>query len=298
MSEHSESKQTMKTALTIYRRWLQTVGRWRGDSILCQQVRSPEMAEVIRLNRAVVGQVKSWVIPGLIQNSIFHYGVDPGAEALLDLPLDDGCTNTDLLVYWGRRIAQPCKYLELGVSVGKTFWQVLNDCGPCECWGFDIEEITPVLKERLVEQSREEWPSPPGSLKKTASSITRYLHPESGGRVTYICADIFDEKAWARLAGQQFNLVLSDALHAAPALEFEWAHLSQSGILHPAEVFIMWDDLSGALNTWFLGKQPDFSRQLAVEPANVRTVFLNGWLGRREFPHRLGLVLKSPALRL
>jgi hypothetical protein len=153
-----------------------------------------------------------------------------------------------------------------------------------------------VLKSRLVEQSRENWPSQPGSIKKTASSITRYLHRESGSQVTYICADMFDEKAWTWMAGQQFNLVLSDALHATSALEFEWAHLSQPGVLHPEEVVIMWDDLSGELNRWFLTKQPAISRQLAMKPANVRTLFLNGWMGRREYPHRLGLAYKSPAL--
>lgn len=255
------------------------------------------MADVIRLNRAVVKQIDSWGIPDLIKNSIFRYGVNPDTEGLLDLPLDSECNHTDLLVYVGRRSSRPFKYLELGVSVGKTFWQVLNNCGPCECWGFDIEEITPVLKNRLIEQSRETWPSPPGSIKKNDSSITRYLHRESGSQVTYICADIFDEKAWARLAGQQFNLVLSDALHTASALEFEWAHLAQSGILHPDEVVIMWDDLNGEMKSWFLEKQPAIRRQLAVEPANVRTLFLNGWLGRREFPHRLGLACKSQSLR-
>jgi hypothetical protein len=286
-----------KTALTFYRRGLQTLSQLRGDPVLCQHVRAPEMAEVICRNRAAVGQVNTWVIPNLIENSIFRYGVNPDTENLLDLPLDDGCTHTDLLVYYGQRLAQPRKYLELGVSVGKTFWQVLNNCGPCECWGFDIEEMTPVLKSRLVEQSREEWAGPADSIKKTPSSITRYLHRETGNHVTYLCADIFDEQAWAWLAGQKFNLVLSDALHTASALEFEWTHLSQADILHPDEVVVMWDDLNGEMKTWFLEKQSAISRQLAVAPADVRTVFLNGWLGRREFPHRLGLALKSAALR-
>ena len=256
------------------------------------------MAEVIRLNRAVSRQVDSWVIPELLANSIFRYGVPADLEALLDLPLDAECTHADLLVYLGRRMPHPLKYLELGVSVGKTFWQMMNNCGPCECWGFDIEELTPVLKSRLLEQSREEWPSPPGSIKKTASSITRLLHRETGSQITYLCADIFDEKAWGRLAGQQFNLVLSDALHTASALEFEWAHLIQPDVLHPSEVMIMWDDLNGEMKSWFLGKQPAIGQQLGVAPANVRTLFLNGWLGRREFPHRLGLALKSPSLHL
>lgn len=281
--------------LTSYRRLLQFAGYCTGDEILRRHVHSPEMAEVIRLNRKVVEQVRPWVTPELIKNSVFRYGVNPDLEPLLDLPLDSECTHTDLLVYFGRQQKPSCKYLELGVSVGKTFWQVLNNCAPCECWGFDIEELTPVLKSRMIEQSREEWPSPPNSIKKTPSSISRFIHQESGSKTTYICADIFDEKAWERLAGERFNVVLSDALHTPDALEFEWAHLTRGEILDPREVVIMWDDLNGDMKTWFLQKQPAIASQLSISPENVRTTYLNGWLGRREFPHRLGLAVKAPS---
>jgi hypothetical protein len=251
------------------------------------------MGEIIRQNRAVAKQISPWVSPDLIKNSVFRYGVNPGLERLLDLPLDSECTHTDLLVYFGRKRQPHCKYLELGVSVGKTFWQVLNNCAPCECWGFDIEELTPVLTRRLVQESREEWPSPVNSIKKTPSSLTRFLHPESGSKVTYICADIFDEKAWEYLTRGNFNLVLSDALHTAAALEFEWAHLSRAGVLDPGHTVIMWDDLNGEMKTWFLQKRVEIARDLATAPSNVGTLYLNGWLGRREFPHRLGLAVKT-----
>ena len=283
--------------ITYYRRTLQALSQWRGDELLNRHVHSPEMTEIIRLNRQVVEQIKPWVCPELIKNSVFRYGVNPDLEPLLDLPLDLECTHTDLLVYFGRR-RKPCKYLELGVSVGKTFWQVLNNCAPCECWGFDIEELTPVLRRQLTEQSREEWPSPPNSLKKTASSISRFVHQESGSKVTYICADIFDEKAWARLAGQQFNVVLSDALHTAAALEFEWLHLARVGVLDPRETVIMWDDLNGEMKSWFLQKQAAIATQLAIAREGVSTIYLNGWLGRREFPHRLGMAIRTASNRL
>jgi hypothetical protein len=282
----------MKRIITLQRRLLQTLSVWRGDEIMRKYVHAPQMGEIIRRNRAVVQKIHPWVPADLIKNSVFRYGVNPGLEETLDLPLDSECTHTDLLVYFGLQ-QPPCKYLELGVSVGKTFWQILNNCAPCECWGFDIEELTPVLKRQLVEQSREEWPSPVNSIKKTPSSITRYLHPESGGKVTYICADIFDEQAWELLAGANFNLVLSDALHTAAALEFEWAHLSRPGVLDPAKTVIMWDDLNGEMKTWFLDKRVTIARNLAIAPSNVSTVYLNGWLGRREFPHRLGLAIKT-----
>lgn len=250
------------------------------------------MPEIIRQNRLALEQIRPWVTSDLLQQSVFRYGVNPDLETFLDLPLDSECTHADLLVYFGRKI-KPCKYLELGVSVGKTFWQILNGCGPCEVWGFDIEELNPALKRHFVEVSREEWPSPKNSIKKTASSISRFEHRESGSTITYLCADIFDERAWGKLAGQRFNLVLSDALHTAEALEFEWNHLSKNDILDPRETVVMWDDLNGEMKHWFLQKRAKLAQYLSVPSHKVSMVFLNGWLGRREFPHRLGLAIRT-----
>jgi hypothetical protein len=284
-----------KQALTAYRRFLKATGTGGGKAIYSEHVKAPGMSAIIKQNRDTLSQIPQWVPPDLTKNSVFRYGVNPDIEPLLDLPLDSECTHTDLLVHFGRSLKTPCKYLELGVSVGKTLWLILNNCSPCECWGFDIEELTPVLRKRLVEQSRQEWPSPPNSLKKTPSSISRFIHPKSGSKLTYVCADIFDEKAWELLAGASFNLVLSDALHSAQALEFEWAHLSKTGIFNPEEVVIMWDDLNGEMKTWFQHEQKDIANRLSIPGHQVTTAYINGWLGRREFPHRLGLAMKTAA---
>ena len=166
---------------------------------------------------------------------------------------------------------------------------------PGEYWGFDIEEMNPALKSRLVAQSRQEWSGPPDSLKKTPASISRFRHPATGNQVVYICADIFDPRAWELLAGQNFNLVLSDALHTPQALEFEWSQMVKMAIFHPREAVIMWDDLDGAMRDWFLNRRAIIASHLSVTPAAVGTLYLNGWLGRREFPHRLGLAVKNPS---
>jgi hypothetical protein len=252
------------------------------------------LQQVIRQNRQALGLIQDWFPSGLIEKSVFRYGVNAEVEPLLNLPLDAECTHADLLAYFGQTSREPRKYLELGVSVGKTFWQILNTCSPCECWGFDIEEINPALKRRLVEQSREEWPSPPNSIKKTPSSISRFIYPANGNQIVYVCADIFDERAWERLAGNGFNLVLSDALHTPQALEFEWSQMTRKQIFNPTAVVVMWDDLDGEMRDWFKAKQLAIAAHLTVPPANVGTLYLNGWLGRREFPHRLGLAVKQP----
>ncbi|MCE0522939.1 MAG: hypothetical protein LV480_08510 [Methylacidiphilales bacterium] len=283
-----------QTALTLYRRFCKAKAEWRGESIL-SKTDHVRLQEIIRQNRRALKEVDDWLPAGLLGGSVFRYGVNPDVEKLLNLPLDNECSLADLLAYFGRTLNEPLKYLELGVSVGKTFWQILNTCAPCECWAFDIEEINPVLKQRFVEQSRDEWSSPPDSMKKTASSITHFVHPSSGGKIHYICADIFDERAWQLLAGQGFNLILSDALHTPQALDFEWRQMTKLNIFSPKDVTIMWDDLDGRMKEWFHAKRPDIAGHLGVDVGNVGTLFLNGWLGRREFPHRLGLGIRNCA---
>jgi hypothetical protein len=281
-----------RTALTLYRRFCKARAERRGESFLCQVDRA-RLGEIIRQNRKALREVDEWLPAGLLDGAVFRYGINPPAEPLLNLPLDDECTPADLLAYLGRTQPGPLKYLELGVSVGKTLWQVLNTCAPCECWAFDIEEITPVLKQRLVEQSRNPWLSAPDSIKKTESSLTRFIHPQSGSTVNYICADIFDERAWELLAGQGFNLVLSDALHTPEALDFEWAQMTGKKIFSTSALAVIWDDLDGAMKDWFLAKRPEIVASLGLRDEDARTLFLNGWLGRREYPHRLGLVRRS-----
>jgi hypothetical protein len=280
-----------KSLVGYYRRLCRSLSQRNDRNFFCK-VDKTRLREIIGQNRQALSRIDNWLPTGLVEKSVFHYGVNPEVEPLLNLPLDDECSHSDLLVYLGKTQDEPVKYLELGVSVGKTLWQILNACAPCECWGFDIEEINPVLKQRFTEIRRDEWPSPVSSIKKTPSSISRFAHPPSGSKINYICADIFDESAWSLLAGQRFNLVLSDALHTPEALDFEWQQMSGKDIFHPVHVAIMWDDLDGKMHDWFRAKKTVIAEHLRVCGDNVSTLFLNGWLGKREFPHRLGLAIK------
>jgi hypothetical protein len=280
-----------KSLITFYRKLRRFLDERSGRSFL-SKVDKARLQEIIGQNRQSLRLINNWLPSGLIDNSVFRYGVNPEIVRLLNLPLDNECSHTDLLAYLGKTLNEPVKYLELGVSVGKTLWQILNTCSPCECWAFDIEELNPVLKQQFTETNREEWPSLQNSIKKTPSSVSHFVHPSTGSKINYVCADIFDERAWQLLAGQKFNLVLSDALHTPEALEFEWKQMSGKNIFHPGQVAIMWDDLDGKMRDWFLSKRPIIAEHLRVSTNNVSTLLVNGWLGNREFPHRLGIANK------
>ncbi|MCX6982991.1 MAG: hypothetical protein NTV08_19890 [Verrucomicrobia bacterium] len=281
-----------KHALTIYRRLVRAIWNYSGHNFPMGELNLSDLKECISANRRALAKINKWLLPDTLEKSVFRYGINAEVEGLINMPLGTTCTHTDLLTAFGQSFSKPCCYLELGVSVGKTLWQVLQTCDPSECWAFDIEEINPVLKAQLTEISRAEWPTALTSIKKTPSSITHFTHPESGGSITYICADIFDPRAWKFLTERRFNLILSDALHSSDALDFEWDQMVRVNLFDPDETVIVWDDLDGPMNDWFVKKRTNIAKHLSIPEAKVDTAFVDGWLGTREYPHRLGFAVK------
>jgi hypothetical protein len=249
---------------------------------------------IIQNNRKYLAAIENWVPAGLIESSVFRYGVNPHIEPLLNRPLDIAPTNADLIAFFATQCGCQGRYLEIGVSVGKTFWQIMNSAVQFECWAFDIEEISPTLKQELTLISRVEWQTPSSSIKKTPSSFSSFLFRKTGQRVHYICADVFDPYSWTFLKDLSFNIILSDALHAATALDFEWGMLMKANALSRDFFLMIWDDLDGEMKNWFLRKKLAMAAQCNIPSNAVGEFFINGWLGSREFPHRFGYMLNVP----
>lgn len=285
-----------RRALFVYRRLVASLQTISGTGFLHGRTDARLLGDVITINRENLKRIDRWIPQGLIEHSVFQYGILSEHKRLLDLPVERELAHADLLGYFAMKLNEPPKYLELGVSIGKTFWQVMHSHPHIECWGFDIEEINPALQSQLRLESREEWSTPSGSPKKTPSSISRFTHEATGQVVVYICADIFDPAAWSRLEGGMFNLILSDALHNARALDYEWENMVSRHVFNPRETIIMWDDLDGEMREWFERRTPAIAEALSVSRNELGTAFVNGWLGRKEFPHRLGFALKNTAL--
>jgi hypothetical protein len=248
---------------------------------------------IIQNNRGFLAAISNWVPVGLLENSVFRYGVNPSVEPLLNLPIGADPTNADLLGYFASRHSRQGHYLEIGVSVGKTFWQMINSADQFDCWAFDIEELNPVLMKELVLVSRVEWQTPFSSIKKTPSSFSTFLYEKTRRQIHYICADVFDPHAWSFLKDIPFNIVLSDALHTPEALDFEWEMLLKANCLSKDALLIIWDDLDAEMRHWFFRKKSTMASQLHVPINQIGTFYMNGWLGSREFPHRFGCLLKG-----
>lgn len=282
--------------LSTYRQMRRWVDHMTGTNFPFNRVDRDALQQTIEHNRKTLGRIPSWIQDKQLESSVFNYGLTPQARRLIDLPLANCCTHADLLVYFAQRLNKPVRYLELGVSVGKTFWQVLHASEKIELVGFDIEELNPALAASLLLESKEQWPTMHSSLKKTDSSFSIYRNQRSECRVHYLCGDIFDPNSWARLDGRKFNLLLSDAFHSVDAIEWEWQQLLQRRLLDPEECVIMWDDLDGEMHQWFLAKRSAIMQAMDIGASNIGTLWIYGWLGRREYLHRIGLAFRGGVL--
>lgn len=286
-------KKLKHPVIYIYRHFRILLEHFFGRGIM-SGINSSIPKSIMQNNRKYLAAIENWVPAGLIESSVFRYGVTPQVEPLLNRPLDIAPTNADLLAFFATQCGCQGRYLEIGVSVGKTFWQVMNSAVQFECWAFDIEEISPALKQEFSLISRVEWQTPSSSTKKTPSSFSSFLFKKTGQRVYYICADVFDPYAWTFLQDLSFNIILSDALHAATALDFEWGMLMKANSLSRDFFLMVWDDLDAEMKDWFLRKKSAMATQCNIPSNAVGEFFMNGWLGSREFPHRFGYILNVP----
>ena len=70
-------------------------------------------------------------------------------RAKLDLAINSEPTYTDVMAFLAGRLIAPVHYLEIGVSAGKTFYQMARVMKHGQLASFDIEELNPTLATLL-----------------------------------------------------------------------------------------------------------------------------------------------------
>ena len=244
-----------------------------------------QMRPFIPRNRASLGEVGDWIDEEAFAKSYFQYGVPGFLRPVINKPVGDAPTYTDLMALIAAKHFDQVNYLEIGVSVGKNFFQMLNILPKASLTAFDIEEINPVLARFLSAEGRTEWATPAKSIKKKASSLTKFSYQQK--QVAYLSADVWDTNSWARLQGQKFNLVFSDALHTPEAILFEFEMLVKYGLLDQ-KFIIVWDDLVGKMQRSFFRIIKKYNDVYGIK--EVFLVDINGWVGENEGPHSVGII--------
>jgi len=257
------------------------------------------LAEIMRKNRASLATVPSWISDRDYRASVFHYGLPEYVRPFIDGYIGDEPTYSDIIAYFAKQLARPVRYFEIGVSVGKNFFQMLHHVEFAEMVGLDIEDINPVLAGFLTKREHVEWPTMEGSLRKAPSSVTEYEFSPHRKRVRYIAGDVFDDDMWRRLAGEKFNLVFSDAYHNGEALKREWNWISRLELMDETGCVMIWDDLdSPEMQQAFSAVAREMTARFSLAKENVGLARCRGWLGMREPPHTIGFAYKPPIFKV
>jgi hypothetical protein len=110
--------------------------------------------------------------------------------SLLDKEVNIDATYSDLILHFSEQLSN-VNYLELGVSVGKNFFQMSNGFTIAKLTGFDIENINPVLKKKFSFIQKEIWDCLPGSLRTESSTLSEYKF--NSNLISYVAGDIWEE---------------------------------------------------------------------------------------------------------
>jgi hypothetical protein len=246
---------------------------------------------IIAYNRRTLTKIDNWIEDSVYNNSIYSYGLPVNVKHLINRDIDNKVTYSDVIIYLTAILNKRINYLELGVSVGKNLFQIVNYVESSNVTGFDIEEINPKLEEYLVKKKRFEWVTIKESQKKDKSSLTEYFFKPKQNVVNYVSADIYDENAWRLLSGNKYNIVFSDALHSPSAVLYEYDMINKYQLLDSEEFIMIWDDLNGEMEKSFNVIWNDLRLKHNLKAANKIRILLNGWLNLKV--HEVGIIIKS-----
>src|ERR1700734_549439 len=107
------------------------------------------LAGPVSINRESLTLIDDWIDEKAFASSFFQYGVPPFIKEVINKPIGEAVTYTDLMLLIAKKYFGQVNYLEIGVSVGKNFFQLLRSFPNAHLTGFDIEEINPVLERQL-----------------------------------------------------------------------------------------------------------------------------------------------------
>ncbi len=284
-----------------------------------------EIEKIMIKNRDALNSVDNWINASTMANSVMGYGLP--YQHLINLNIGFEPTYSDLILYLAKYLSKKVNYLEIGVSIGKNFYQILHGLNNASTiMGIDIEIINPVL-EKLIDSPpvTKNWKgfqnvSNPLSVKQfieimrpiklnypfLKNNILKKPHSsecfmssyfkENGPTIMYSTMDVFDESSWQKLSpNHKFNLIFSDACHCPEGILYELAMLTKYDLIDSEEFVIIYDDLN------FPRMKPAFYKILDLlekRYGKASCIFYKelkcrGWVGIHEDFHDIGIILKS-----
>ena len=236
--------------------------------------------DIKSLNRKNLSKIKSFLSDTDYKASADNYGLPNSVRHLIDSPIGDSPTYTDLLLFLSQKLnVSKISYLEIGVSVLKNFYQIASFLEKSELYAFDINK-----------------PNPPISSLFHCISITedenKYRYTYNHNDILYYQGDVFkssDLESLQSLMQTPPNIIFSDAHHSGIGLFSEYIHLISKCL--PSDFILYYDDLDNPASGMIDAFHAIFKDLKSSRP-NVQGSLLqiNGWLGENEHQHLNGII--------
>jgi hypothetical protein len=232
--------------------------------------------EVVKKNRETLSNVDCFITNQDYNASPDSYGLPIQVKHLIDLPINEDFTYVDVLMFLKQHLkAENPKYVEIGVSVLKTFYQVSNFLEDSELYAFDINQINPTIAQKFISVEEGE-------------QVNKYTHNKN--KITHFKGNVFKEEdfnLFKKEVGDSVNIIFSDAHHTGEGLRAEYDSYIKEAL---SDDFILYyDDLQNpSMRKFFL----EICEKYKEKDASITTALLqvNGWLGQHEGPHVNGII--------
>ena len=232
--------------------------------------------EVVRKNREVLSSVDCFITDEDYQNSPDNYGLPLHVRHLIDLPINEDLTYVDILMFLKSHLkTKSPKYVEIGVSVIKTFYQVANFLEDSELYAFDINTINPTIAKKF-------------DITQEGPQVNKYKY--NNNKITHFKGDVFEKKdfdLFKKEVSGDVNIIFSDAHHTGEGLKAEYDSFVEEGL---SDDFILYyDDLQNPpMQKVFL----DICQKHKQKNPSTTSAFfkVNGWLGQHESSHINGII--------
>ena len=259
------------------------------------------MEDIINFNRKTLNSVSNWIErpDWEIPNSLFNYGLPDYIYHLINKPISNEITEADLICKYILDLSKNANihYLEIGVSVGKTFYQIINfakshlveNTFTLSC--LDIEKINPSFEKLL--QGNKTVEKIPANTDNISLRKSEYNYITNWDNIVYYFeSDEFDKNIW-KYMNRKYNLIFSDALHEPNALITEYKNLKDNLLLDEKEFIYCFDDLEDNEKYGPMWKAVHYifsDIKTKYKNSTLEHHVVNGWIGDHEHKHHFGVI--------
>jgi hypothetical protein len=267
------------------------------------------MDTIIEFNRLSLSKVPNWIELKDYNSppSLFNYGLPNRVLHLINNDISKEITECDILCYLIMLLNKeniPINYLEIGVSVGKTFYQIMeyvfhnSKIYSLNC--LDIEVVNPILNKLILSKFsnytiNEHSPNVDEKylfgFNKIKNSITKWKDENNENEIKYYESNSFDKNIWKHM--KKYNIIFSDGYHEPFALLNEYENLKTNNLIDFDKFVYCFDDLEDNKDGKMWHSVIKIFEDLEIitnQKLYLQHYVVNGWLGNNEYKHNFGII--------